>query len=59
MVKIAGVQFIGHADKETNIATAIRMVREAAALYSLIFLFLLLKMWYTSSVAVIFSVDFE
>src|SRR5687768_117255 len=31
MVKIAGVQFIGHADKETNIATAIRLVRQAAA----------------------------
>ena len=31
MVKIAGVQFIGQADKEANIATAVRMVRQAAA----------------------------
>ncbi len=31
MVKIAGVQFIGNADKETNIATAIRLIRQAAA----------------------------
>jgi N-carbamoylputrescine amidase len=30
MVRIAGVQFAGNADKETNIRTAIRMVREAA-----------------------------
>ena len=30
MVRIAGVQFVGHADKETNVGTAIRMVREAA-----------------------------
>ena len=30
MVTIAGVQFAGNADKETNIQTAIRMVREAA-----------------------------
>jgi len=30
MVRIAGVQFVGHVDKETNIGTAIRMVREAA-----------------------------
>ena len=30
MVRIAGVQFVGNADKETNIRTAIRMVREAA-----------------------------
>lgn len=31
MVKIAGVQFIGQADKEANIDTAVRMVRQAAA----------------------------
>lgn len=31
MVKIAGVQFIGQADKEANINTAVRMVRQAAA----------------------------
>ena len=30
MVKIAGVQFIGHADKETNVQTAVRLVRQAA-----------------------------
>jgi N-carbamoylputrescine amidase len=30
MVRIAGVQFVGNVDKETNIRTAIRMVREAA-----------------------------
>jgi predicted amidohydrolase len=29
MVLIAGVQFVGNADKEINIRTAIRMVREA------------------------------
>ena len=31
MLKIAGVQFIGQADKEANIETAIRLVRQAAA----------------------------
>ena len=31
MVRIAGVQFIGQAGKEANIATAIRLVRQAAA----------------------------
>jgi N-carbamoylputrescine amidase len=31
MVKIAGVQFGGHVDKEVNLATAERLVREAAA----------------------------
>lgn len=31
MLKIAGVQFIGQADKEANIQTAIRLVRQAAA----------------------------
>ena len=31
MLKIAGVQFIGEASKEANIATAIRLVRQAAA----------------------------
>ncbi|MGH8618317.1 MAG: nitrilase-related carbon-nitrogen hydrolase [Burkholderiales bacterium] len=31
MLKIAGVQFIGQADKEANIRTAIRLVRQAAA----------------------------
>lgn len=31
MLKIAGVQFIGQADKEANIATAARLVRQAAA----------------------------
>jgi N-carbamoylputrescine amidase len=31
MPKIAGVQFIGQADKEANIQTAIRLVRQAAA----------------------------
>src|SRR5687767_9350328 len=31
MLKIAGVQFIGQADKQANIETAIRLVREAAA----------------------------
>jgi predicted amidohydrolase len=30
MVTIVGVQFVGNADKEINIRTAIRMVREAA-----------------------------
>lgn len=30
MLRIAGVQFSGHADKETNIATATRLVRRAA-----------------------------
>lgn len=30
MVRIAGVQFVGNVDKETNIRTAIRMVRAAA-----------------------------
>ncbi|MEX2147361.1 MAG: nitrilase-related carbon-nitrogen hydrolase, partial [Candidatus Rokuibacteriota bacterium] len=30
MVRIAGAQFAGNADKETNIRTAIGMVREAA-----------------------------
>ena len=30
MLKIAGVQFGGHVDKEANIATATRLVREAA-----------------------------
>jgi beta-ureidopropionase len=31
MVRIAGVQFVGHADREVNVRTAIRMVRQAAA----------------------------
>jgi len=31
MVRIAGVQFIGHADKAVNIEIAERMVRQAAA----------------------------
>ena len=31
MLKIAGVQFIGQADKEANIRAAIRLVRQAAA----------------------------
>ncbi len=31
MLKIAGVQFVGQADKEANIQTAIRLVRQAAA----------------------------
>ena len=31
MLKIAGVQFIGQADKEANIQTAVRLVRKAAA----------------------------
>ena len=31
MLKIAGVQFIGQAEKEANIETAIRLVRKAAA----------------------------
>src|ERR1700694_256762 len=31
MLRIAGVQFIGHADRAANIASAERMVREAAA----------------------------
>src|SRR5258708_25257034 len=31
MVRIAGVQFVGHADKAVNIETAERMVRQAAA----------------------------
>jgi N-carbamoylputrescine amidase len=30
MVRIAGVQFVGNVDKEANIRTAMRMVREAA-----------------------------
>ncbi len=30
MVRIAGVQFVGHADKETNVRTALGMIREAA-----------------------------
>src|SRR5947207_220433 len=30
MVRVAGVQFVGHADKETNIRTALAMVRAAA-----------------------------
>jgi N-carbamoylputrescine amidase len=30
MLKIAGVQFGGHVDKEVNIATTTRLVREAA-----------------------------
>ena len=30
MLKIAGVQFIGHAEKERNIETAIRVVKQAA-----------------------------
>ncbi len=31
MLRIAGVQFIGHADRAANVAKAERMVREAAA----------------------------
>lgn len=31
MVRIAGVQFVGHADKDTNIRTAVRLVRQAAS----------------------------
>ena len=31
MVRIAGVQFVGHADKAVNIEIAERMVRQAAA----------------------------
>ena len=31
MLKIAGVQFIGQADKEANIQTAVRLVKQAAA----------------------------
>jgi N-carbamoylputrescine amidase len=31
MVRIAGVQFVGNADKEANVRTAVRMVRAAAA----------------------------
>ena len=31
MVRIAGVQFVGHADKAVNIEIAVRMVRQAAA----------------------------
>jgi beta-ureidopropionase len=31
MVKIAGVQFVGHVDKEVNVRNAIRLVRQAAA----------------------------
>jgi len=31
MLRIAGVQFVGHADKAVNIETAERMVRQAAA----------------------------
>ena len=30
MVRVAGVQFVGHADKETNIRAALTMVRAAA-----------------------------
>ena len=30
MVRIAGVQFGGHIDKEVNVATAVRLVRQAA-----------------------------
>jgi N-carbamoylputrescine amidase len=30
MVKIAGVQFSGHVDKEVNVQTAIRLARDAA-----------------------------
>ena len=30
MVKIAGVQFTGHVEREVNVRTAIRLVREAA-----------------------------
>jgi N-carbamoylputrescine amidase len=30
-MKIAGAQFVGHADREVNVQTAIRMVRQAAA----------------------------
>ena len=30
MVRIAGVQFVGHVDREANVRTAIRLVREAA-----------------------------
>jgi beta-ureidopropionase len=30
MVRIAGVQFVGNVDKESNVRTAIRMVRDAA-----------------------------
>ena len=31
MPRIAGVQFVGHADRAANVASAERMVREAAA----------------------------
>jgi N-carbamoylputrescine amidase len=31
MVTIAGIQFVGHAEKEINVGRAIRLVREAAA----------------------------
>jgi len=31
MVRIAGIQFVGHVDKEANVRNAIRLVREAAA----------------------------
>lgn len=31
-MKIAGAQFVGHADREVNVQTAIRMVQQAAAL---------------------------
>jgi N-carbamoylputrescine amidase len=31
MLRIAGVQFIGHADRAANVASAERMVRKAAA----------------------------
>jgi beta-ureidopropionase len=31
MLRIAGVQFVGHADREANLATAERLVRDAAA----------------------------
>ena len=30
MVRIAGVQFVGHADKEENVRTALGMIRAAA-----------------------------
>jgi N-carbamoylputrescine amidase len=31
MVRIAGIQFVGHVDKDVNVRNAIRLVREAAA----------------------------
>ena len=31
MLRIAGLQFIGHADRTANVASAERLVREAAA----------------------------